>query len=57
MKDSLLRTHMYWSTSHCVVELHLLELHRKKLTKELLVVFGSFLLLLRARADWQSDAS
>jgi hypothetical protein len=23
MNDSLLMTHMYWSTVHCIVELHL----------------------------------
>ena len=39
MKDSLLMTHMYWSTLHCVVELHLLGLHREKCTKKLLEQF------------------
>jgi hypothetical protein len=56
-KDSLLRTHMYWSTLHCVVELHLLGLHREKLIKQtdkkLFVLYCSFLLLLQngARID------
>ena len=47
MKDSLLRTCMYWSTLHCIVELHLLGHHREKQTEKLLVVCCSFLLLLR----------
>lgn len=38
MKDSLLITHMYWSTLQCIVELHLLVLHREKCTKNLLVL-------------------
>jgi hypothetical protein len=33
LKDSLLATHMYWFTLHCVVELHLSELHREKYSK------------------------
>ena len=33
MKNSLLMTHVYWSTLHCVVELHLSGLHREKHTK------------------------
>jgi hypothetical protein len=33
IKDSLLKTHMYRSALHCVVELHLLGLHREKCTK------------------------
>ena len=49
--------HMYWSTLHCVVELHLSGLHREKGTKKLLVVCLSFLLLPWTRADWQSDVS
>ena len=39
MKDSLLMTHMYWSTLHCVVELHLLGLHKEKCSKTLLEQF------------------
>ena len=34
MKDSLLTTHMYWSTLHWIVELHLSGLHREKCTKK-----------------------
>ena len=34
-KDSLLTTRMHWSALHCVVELHLLGLHREKCTKRL----------------------
>jgi hypothetical protein len=30
IKDFLLTTHVYWLTLYCVVELHLLGLHRKK---------------------------
>ena len=55
--DSLLTTRMYWSALHCVVELHLSGLHRKKCTKKLLVVCCSFLLLPQTLADWQSDVS
>ena len=40
------KTHMYWSTLHCVVELNLLRLHREKRTKKRLMMFCSFLLLL-----------
>ena len=43
MKDSLLTTHLYWSTLCCIVELHLLGLHREKQTKTLLVMCCSFL--------------
>jgi len=50
MKDSLLTAHMYWSALHCVVELHLLGLHRENHTKKLLVLCCSFLLLLRTQA-------
>jgi hypothetical protein len=32
---SLLRTGMYWSTLHCVVELHLPGRHREKHTKKI----------------------
>lgn len=38
MKGSSLRTHMYWSALHYIVELHLLGLHREKCTKKLLVM-------------------
>lgn len=31
MKGSSLRTHMYWSALHYIVELHLLGLHREKM--------------------------
>ena len=48
---------MYWSALLCIAELHLLGLHREKHIKKLLVVCGSFLLLLQIPADWQSDAS
>jgi hypothetical protein len=34
MKDSLPTTSMYWSTLHCVIELHLWGLHREKQTKK-----------------------
>ena len=34
MKDFLLRTCIYWPTLLCVVEPHLLELNREKLTKK-----------------------
>ena len=57
MKDSLLTTHMYLSALHCVVELHLLELHREKCTKKILVVCYSFLPLPWTQTDWQSDVS
>jgi hypothetical protein len=33
MEDSLLTTRMYWSSLHCIVELHLSGLHREKLAK------------------------
>jgi len=47
MKNSLL-TYMYWSTLHCVVELHLSGLHREKLTKK---TSGSVLQFLAASVD------
>lgn len=34
MKDSLLTTHMYWFTLHCMIELQLSGCHREKRTKE-----------------------
>jgi len=37
-KASSMMTHMYWSTLHCIVRLHLLRLHREKCTKNLLMV-------------------
>ena len=40
-------THMYWSALHCMAELHLSGLHREKCTKNVLVVYYSFLSLLR----------
>ena len=46
MMDSLLTIRMTWSTLHCVVDLHLLTLHREKCTKNLLVMAGGFLPLL-----------
>ena len=52
MKDSSLTTCMYWSALHCVVELHLSGLHRKKHTKKFLVVCCSFLPLPQTPADW-----
>lgn len=42
---------------YCIVELHLLGLHREKGTKNLLGVCCSFLLLLRTWADWHSGVS
>ena len=36
---SLLRTHMYWFTLHCIAEFNLWWLHREKLAKELLTRF------------------
>ena len=44
-KDTLLMTRMYWSSLHCIVELHLSGLHREKHTPKLLAVCCSFLLL------------
>jgi hypothetical protein len=38
IKDSLLTTHIYWSTLHCVVKLHLLGRHREKCIKKLLMM-------------------
>jgi hypothetical protein len=39
IKDSSIRTHMYWPTHlPCVVELHMSGLAREKYTKALLVV-------------------
>jgi hypothetical protein len=49
--------HMYWSALHCIVELHLSGLHREKCTRELLVVFCSFLLLPKTQANWQSNVN
>ena len=46
IKDSLLRTQMYWSTLQCIVELHLSGLHREKHTKKLVVVCCNFFLSL-----------
>jgi hypothetical protein len=71
MKDSLLTTCMYWSALNWVIELHLSELHRKKCMHEYahvrvhthththkhLVMCCSFLLILQAPVDWQSDVS
>ena len=48
MKDSLLMTHMYWSALHCIVELHLLGLHREKCTK---LTSGGMLRLLATSVD------
>ena len=48
---------MYWSSLHCLIDLHWLGLHREKHTKKLLVVCCSFLLLPRTLANWQSDVS
>lgn len=48
----LLTTHMYQSALHCLVELHLWGLHRKKRTKKLMVVCHSFLWLLWTWVDW-----
>ena len=44
MKDSLLMTHMHWSALHCIVELLLLGLHRRKPS-------GGVLQLLEASVD------
>ena len=57
MKDSLLRTHVYWSALCCVVELHLSELHREKRVNKLLVVCYNFLPLPQTPSDWLSDVS
>ena len=51
MKDSWLMTRMHLFTLHCIVELHLLGLHRKKSTKKLLVECCCFLPLL-CNACW-----
>jgi hypothetical protein len=40
---------MYWSTLHCVVELHLPGLHKERCAKNLLVVCWTFLMLLRTQ--------
>jgi hypothetical protein len=57
MKHFLLKTCMYWSSLHCMVELYLSGLHREKCTKKLFIVCCNFLLLAQTRADWQSDVS
>jgi hypothetical protein len=53
-KDSLLTPYMYWSALHCVVELHLSELHRKKIHQK---TSGGVLQFLaefpQTWADWQ----
>jgi hypothetical protein len=46
LKDSLLTKSMNQSTLHCVVELHLMELHREKCTGK---SAGGVLLLLAGR--------
>jgi hypothetical protein len=65
MKDSLLTAHMYWSALLCVVEMHLLGLHREKCPKKkktsgdvlqvFFFFFFFFLLLPWTEADWQND--
>ena len=54
--DSLLMTCMYWSALHRRVELYLLELHREKCTRNLVVCCG-FLPISWTQANWQSDVS
>ena len=46
---NLLMTHMFWSTLHCIVELHLLELHREKHTKN---TSAGVLQFLAASTNW-----
>ena len=46
IKDFFLTAHIYWFALYCVVELHLLGLHREKYIKNLLVMCYTFLLLL-----------
>jgi hypothetical protein len=55
MKGSSITTCMYWSTLHCVVEVHLWGLQREKNQK----TSGGVLqfLLPQTRADWQNDVS
>ena len=57
MKEPLLSTDMHWPTLHCLVGLYLLELHREKHTKNLLVVCYGFLPFPVTQADGQSDIS
>ena len=63
-KDSLLRTHTYWFTLYCTVELHLSgnepkkdKTKQNKKDNKLLMVSCNFLLLLHTQTDWQSDVS
>jgi hypothetical protein len=58
MKESMLRTREYQFALHCVVELHLLGLHKEKITKKKTSggVRG-FLPLAWIQADWQSDVN
>ena len=57
-KDPSLMTFKYWSTLHCVVELHLLVPHIEKCAKNTSSgVLQLFLLLPLTETDWQSDVS
>lgn len=52
--SSVLMTSTYWFTLHRVAEFHLWWLHKKKLTKELLVRFLWLLSTSVEAADWQA---
>jgi hypothetical protein len=59
MEDSLLMTHMYQSALHCVVELLLSGLHRKRNMIKKKKTSGGVLKLFLSLlwTDWQSDVS
>ena len=56
MKDSLLRTHMYWFALHFVVGLYWLGLHEREMHQK---TSGGELWFLATSmdSDWQSDVS
>jgi hypothetical protein len=51
----MLTTLMYWSTLHCMVELHLSGLHTGKHTKKLLVVYCTFLPPPQTQVYWMQN--